>query len=92
MNTTDNLDRGDTGPDFADKTGGSSVRDALEFKSACEGQREAYDESDLAEEITEELVMLLKSGQTNQVGQILYSKMQATIQRRAKIQCSMFKD
>ena len=80
MNQLDNVERRDTSG--TDKTAGSSLQDQQDFTDCVRRQRQAYDVSDLAEEIDDLIVELAKNGKAELIGSILIRSMNATIARR----------
>lgn len=80
MNAIDNIECRDTSGH--DKTAGSSFREQQEYADAVRRQRQAYDVSDLAEEIDDEILEMAKNGWPQNMGTLLVKKMNATIARR----------
>ena len=80
MNTLDNVERRDTSGH--DKTAGSSFREQQEYADCVRRHRQAYDVSDLAEEIDQEILDIVKNGWNVTLGDLLIKRMNATIARR----------
>jgi ABC-type amino acid transport substrate-binding protein len=80
MNAIDHVERRDTSG--TDKTAGSSFREQQEYADAVRRQQQAYDVSDLAEEIDDEILEMAKNGWPQNMGMLLVNKMNATIARR----------
>ena len=80
MNQLDNIERRDTSGH--DKTAGSSFRDQMAYADAVRRQRDAYDASDMADQIDALIVELAKEGKAEMIGSMLITSMNATIARR----------
>ena len=80
MNQLDNIERRDTSGH--DKTAGSSFRDQMAYADAVRRQRNAYDASDMADQIDDLIVELAKEGKAEMIGSMLITSMNATIARR----------
>jgi hypothetical protein len=80
MNQLDNIERIESGSH--DKTAGSSFRDQQEYADCVRRQRQAYDLSDLAEEVDEIILACVKDGNAVMAGRLLIANMNATIARR----------
>ena len=80
MNQLDDIERRDTSG--TDKTCGSSFRDQMAYADAVRRQRNAYDASDMADQVDDLIVELAKEGKAELIGSMLITSMNATIARR----------
>jgi hypothetical protein len=80
MNAIDHVERRDTSG--TDKTAGSSFREQQEYADAVRRQQQAFDRCDMAEEVDDEIVDLMKAGKCEQAGLLMFTRMNATIARR----------
>jgi len=80
MNQLDNVERIESGS--RDKTVGSSFREQQAYADAVRRQRQAYDASDMADQIDGLIVELAKEGKAELIGGMLITSMNATIARR----------
>ena len=80
MNPLDNIERRDTSGH--DKTAGSSFQEQQAYADAVRRQRNAYDASDMADQIDDLIVELAKEGKAEMIGSMLITSMNATIARR----------
>jgi hypothetical protein len=80
MNAIDHVERRDTSG--TDKTAGSSFREQQEYADCVRRQQQAYDVSDLAEELDEIILACVKENNAVMVGRLLIASMNATIARR----------
>lgn len=78
-----NIQRRDTGPDHADRAGPEFIPTDLEITHRLADQRDSFDACDLSEEVDEQALALAKAGDALALGQLLISRMNATVQRRA---------
>lgn len=78
-----NIERRDSGPDHADRAGPEFFPSDLEITHRLADQREAFDVCDLCEELDDQALALAKAGDAHALGQLLISRMNATVQRRA---------
>lgn len=78
-----NIERRDTGPDYADRAGPNFLPSDTELSYRLADQREAFDVCDLCEELDKQALALAKAGDALTLGQLLISRMNATVQRRA---------
>ena len=78
----DNVEKIESGPAWMDKTADRGPTDR-EYNTAVREAMQAFDESDLAEEIDERLLALCKTQAYELAGRLLCQKMNETIVRRA---------
>jgi hypothetical protein len=80
----DNVERKESGPAWMDKTEDHGPTE-YQYNFAIREAMNAYDDSDLAEEIDDKLLTLCKTQNFEAAGKLLCQRMNETIVRRAKI-------
>lgn len=79
------VERRDTGPAHLDRTADGYHVTSQQLANEEAKQRAVYDASDLAEELDEVIVQLLKEGDALEAGLLLTQRMNATISHRAAL-------
>jgi hypothetical protein len=77
-----NIERIESGPAWADKTGGCGFWMEAEVATDMQRQISSYGPIDLADHVDEEAVELAKAGKATELGALLIKRMRATALRQ----------